>query len=346
MSEPAKKILIIKPSALGDLIQVLPTLAALRKTWPDAQIKWLVRTEFAPLIEGHPYLDDVILFNRKYLGKAWKNPKAFKALLSLIKRLRGEKFDIVLDFQGLFRTAGLAFLSGCRQRIGPAKTRECAHLLYTNRVKQDMECIHLVDYYLEIAKQAGAKCEGIEFTLPRHPEAVAAVRKLLNANSITNKNYGVLVPGSAHADKCWPTERFAGLADKLNEKYGLSFVASGTAGERSLAEAIIDKAQTPVVNLTGKTSIPELVELMRGAKLVISNDTGPGHIAVALGVSLVMIFGRSNPARVAPYGRENCVASIDFNSRGFNADSPDPCHHVNNITVEEVYAKASVQLEK
>ncbi len=343
MPESPKNILIIKPSALGDLVQVLPSLAAMRKQWPDAKIKWLVRNEFASLIQGHPYLDEVILFDRKFLGKCWKNTKAFGALISLIKRLRKEKFDLVLDYQGLFRTAGFAFLSGSKQRIGPANAREGANMLYTKRVKQDRETIHLVDYYLKITSQAGITCENYEFSLPVKSEAKNAVETLLKNHDIND--YAVFVPGSAHADKCWPTENLAKLADMLNDKYGFSIVASGTPNENPLAESIIEKAETPVLNFTGKTNIPELVELMRNAKLVISNDTGPGHIAAALKVPLVMIFGRSNPARVAPYGREHCVAAIDYHDRSFKADSPDPRHHVNNIIVDEVFQKACAQLD-
>ncbi len=109
-----KNILIMKPSSLGDIILVLPALTALRRNFPDAKISWLVRPEFAALLENHPHLDRIIPFDRKFLGKAWFHPCAFAALLALIRRLRTARFDVVFDFQGLFRTASLAWLSGCR----------------------------------------------------------------------------------------------------------------------------------------------------------------------------------------------------------------------------------------
>jgi len=344
MAEEVKKILIIKPSALGDIIQALPALSALRRSFPDAEIFWMVRAEFAELIKDHPDLTDVIFFDRKFLGNAWKNPRALKAIFQLISRLRMYKFDVILDFQGLFRTAGLAFLSGCKKRLGPAKAREFGHIFYTKKVKQDSSAIHLVDYYLKIAKEVCLSDYKVEFKLPQNEKASEFASGLLADFNVSKKEYALLVPGSAHADKCWPADKFARLADKISQKYGYSIVAVGTKSETVLAEKIQNKTQTTIINLAGKTDIPRLVELLRNAKVVISNDTGPGHIAAALGKPIVMIFGRSNPARVLPYGRPECVAATEPMERGFKADSTNPRHNINNITVDEVFAKICSQL--
>lgn len=345
MTDEPRSILIIKPSALGDIIQALPVLAALRKSFPSAEISWLVRNEFAPLISNHPHLTEVILFEREFLGKAWKNPKAFKALISLVLRLRRCKFDLVLDLQGLFRTAVLGWLSGCKVRVGMATAREFGHIFYTSKVKQNKSCIHLADYYLKIAAGGAVKTSDVEFVLGESPLAASSgAKRLLNDSGVSSTRYAVFVPGSAHADKCWATGNFAALADKISEKYGFSIVTVGTAGESTLAEQINNKAKTEVINLTGRTDIPVLVELLRGARLVVSNDTGPGHIAAAFGMPMVMIFGRSNPARVMPYGRPECVAAVEPMTRGFKADSADPKHSIRNITVDEVWQKVTVQL--
>ncbi len=136
MPEDFNNILIIKPSSLGDIVLALPALSALRKSFPNSRISWLVRPEFAALLENHPHLDEIILFDRKFLGKAWWNPGAFGALVSLIRRLRNGRFDVVFDFQGLFRTASLAWLSGCKRRFGRAGAREFAHIFYTHKVAQ------------------------------------------------------------------------------------------------------------------------------------------------------------------------------------------------------------------
>jgi len=344
MHESLKNILIIKPSSLGDIVLTLPALTALRKSFPDAKISWLIRPEFAPLLENHPHLTDVIAFDRKLLGKAWFHPHAFASLLSFISRLRRNKFDAVIDLQGLFRTASLAWLSRCKKRFGMANARELAHVFYTHKVVQDEHCIHLVDYYLKIIQNVAVSETKVQFVFPQDPAAADSISKLLTSHGIRPDNYAVFVPGSAHSDKCWPIQRFAALADKISSRFHLAAVAIGTASEKDTVESLKNLANVPVANLAGRTSLRELIALLRTAKVVVSNDTGPGHIAAALGTPLVLIFGRSNPARVAPYGRPRCLAAVEPNTRGFNADSSDPKHNIKAITVDEVCQKVHEQL--
>jgi heptosyltransferase-1 len=339
-----ENILIIKPSSLGDIIMALPALGALRRSFPDARISWLVRREFAPVLGNHPHLTSIIPFDRKHLGKSWYDPAAMRSLLSFLRGLKRSNFDAVFDFQGLFRTAFFGLATGCKDRFGMANARELAHLFYTHKIPQNRECIHLVDYYLKIVRTAGASDAGVEFVLPQDPGATEPVGRLLKSNGVERDNYAVLVTGSAHADKCWPVERFAVLADKISSQFGLSIVATGGAQEADVIERLESLTRVPITSLAGQTSLGELVALLNSAKLVVSNDTGPGHIAAALGRPMVLIFGRSNPARVAPYGRSNCVAAVEPFDRGFKADSTDPKHNIKAITIDEVYQKVCEQL--
>jgi len=217
-------------------------------------------------------------------------------------------------------------LSGCPKRIGMAKPREHVHLFYTDKV-------------------AGAADVEARFTLPVVPEAEKKVAEMLNSHNVNPENYAVLVPSSAHPDKCWPREKFAALADMIAERFNMSIVTTGTISEKPVCDEVRKTAKTAVVNLAGQTNILELTALLRSAKLVICNDTGPGHIAAALGIPMVMLFGRTNPARVAPYRRANCFAAVDPEGRGTIIDSPDPKHHIKNITVEQVYQKITEQLK-
>jgi lipopolysaccharide heptosyltransferase I len=339
-----ENILIIKPSSLGDIILALPALSALRKNYPGAKISWLVRTEFAPLLKNHPDLTETILFDRKFLGKAWYNLRAFRSLLSLIGRLRHDSFDTVIDLQGLFRTASLGWLSGCKKRFGMSNARELAHIFYTHKVTQNQDCVHLVDYYLKIIQATGASDINVRFILPEDSAAADSVGKLLAEHNITPSNYAVFVPGSAHSDKCWPTECFATLADKISQKFGLSIIAVGMTSEKDTIEKLKNKADTPISNFAGATNLGELLALLRAARLVISNDTGPGHIAAALGTPLVMIFSWSNPARIAPYGRSECMVAREPYRRGPRIKSTDSRHNVSAITVDEVYKKVCEQM--
>ena len=337
--EEPRRILIIKPSALGDIVLALPALSALKRSFPEARISWLVRPEFAPLLERHPYISDIILFDRKQLSKWWYNGESFKSFRTLIKQLKTGQFDLVVDFQGLFRTGFFSWVTGCKKRFGMAGARELAHLFYTDKISQDASCVHLVDYYLKMAVAAGAKQGEAEFKLLQDAGTAGRIDKLLKSQGV-NGEYAVIVPGAAQANKRWPIERFAELASKIGERFGLSIVATGSQGEREYIEAIQTGGKTRVINLAGKTAVRELIPLMKNASLVVSNDTGPGHIAAAMGVPIVMIFGPTNPARVCPYKRPQCVAAIEPNERGMKADSYEPKHDIIHITVEQVFETA------
>ena len=334
----------MKPSSLGDIILALPALTALHNNFPDARISWLIRPEFAPLLAHHPHLTEIIPFDRMYLGKAWFHPRALASLVSLVCRLRRSRFDAVFDFQGLFRTASLSWLSGCRERFGRANARELAHIFYAHKVPQNQDCAHLVDYYLKIVQTAGASDLSVQFVLPQDSDAAEAISRLLTSHRVAQDSYAVFVPSSAHRDKCWPIERFAALADKISSQFGWSIVATGTASESGIVQRLKSLANVPITDLAGRTSLSELTALLSAAKLVVSNDTGPGHIAAALGVPLVLIFGPTNPARVAPYQKSECFVAREPHSRGLEIESADPRHNIGTITVDEVYQKVCEQI--
>jgi len=345
MNETFRNILIIKPSSLGDIVHALPVLAALRRGFPEAHISWMIRPEFAGLVENHPDLTRTIIFDRKFLGKSWYHPKALKALLCLIKHLRREKYDLIIDLQGLFRTGSLSWLSGCKHRIGLSEAREFASIFYTKKVPHTQQNTHMVDYYLSVVKRIGISDYDVSFILPANEKDSDSVDKLLRDNKVEPDNYAVVIPGSAHADKCWPAEKFAQIAERIHNEYGLEFVAAGSVSEKQIIKELKTNSTASVANLAGLTSLTELVELLRKARLVVGNDTGPGHIAAVLGIPLVMIFGRANPARVGPYKREDCIAAVEPSSRGLRANSKNPKYYVGNITVEEVYKKVCEQLK-
>jgi len=340
MSGPWKNILLIKPSALGDIVMALPALSSLRRSFPEARITWLIRPEFAPLIEGHPHLDEIMFFHRKRLGKAWRHPGAMGDLMSLLGGLRRSHFDAVLDLQGLFRTGILAWLSGSSRRFGPIWGREFAHHFYTDTVPPSLDWVHVIDYNAKLLEAMGASDRRIEFVLPARPQAQA----VLSRHDLAPQRYAVLVPGSAQLSKCWSAERFGDLADKLAAEPGLSVVAVGGRGETPMIERIRHRATCRVTGLAGQTSLPELVEILRHARIVVSNDTGPGHIAAALDRPLVMMFSWSNPLRVGPYNRSECVVARDLETRGLAVKSTDPAHAIDRITVDEVYERVTQQL--
>ncbi|MGH2270307.1 lipopolysaccharide heptosyltransferase I [Anaerohalosphaeraceae bacterium U12dextr] len=332
-----RNILIIKPSALGDLVFALPALATLRASFPQARISWLVRNEFAPLLECVRGLDEMVLFDRKLLGQWLYSRQAFAEFRSFLKRLRKSRFDLVVDLQGLFRTAFFAWQTGCPRRFGMSQTREGASLFYTRRVLPPETSIHLVDYYNKIVSEAGAGVVRTDYPIVPPAQAVESVRGKLAAAGLADKSYAVLILGSAHVSKCWPVERFAATARRLAAEYGFAIVAAGSRSEQSLAQAVQQKAQMPMVSLAGQTSIPELVALLKGAGLVLSNDTGPGHIAAAMDVPTVIIFGHTNPARVGPYGKPGWVAAVNAFGRGPAIENHDPAYCITQVTESMVW---------
>lgn len=340
-----KNILIIKPSALGDIVMALPALSSLRASFPDAKISWFVRSEYAPLLDSVDGIDDIILFDRRLLGKWWYNPKAFAALVHLVARLRRADFDFVIDLQGLLRTALFAWLARCKKRFGMKVSREFAGLFYTHKITRDDKSIHLIDYYQKIASAAGASVKSCKVNLRPTSRAVDSIAGLLTEHGIRSDRYAVFVPGSAQAFKCWPVQNFAALADKVRSTFDLPIIAVGTIAEKELAQMLKSASNVQITDLAGLTDIPQLTALLGGAKVVVSNDTGPGHIAAALGVPVVLIFGATNPARIRPYGRAGAVAAIEPDKRGRKIESSDPRHAIEAVTVEHVFEKVTYQLQ-
>jgi ADP-heptose:LPS heptosyltransferase len=225
-----------------------------------------------------------------------------------------------------------------------ADARELAPIFYTHKTRRDQNSIHVVDYYLKIVRAAGASETEVHFLLPVNSNAADSVNKLLESHDTKPDNYVVFVPGSAHKSKCWPACNFASLAEKMAAKFGLSIILVGTEPERLITEEIVSASNVKVTDFAGLTTLPELVALLKGARVVVSNDTGPGHIAAALGAPLVMIFGPSNPIRLFPYGRAETLVAVDPFGRGLELQSSNLAHAIDAITVDEVYRKVRQQI--
>lgn len=302
LTAPPRRILIIKPSALGDVVHTLPVLNLLRRRWPTAHIAWLVNRAFASILEGHPQVDQVITFDRRRFGAGWWNPAAALGLRKFLRDLSNSKFDLAIDLQGLFRSGWMTRHTRAPVRVGFSNAREWAHLFYTHRVSPPPASQHAVDRYLRVCQFLG--CDGpIEFNFHVTEADRCSVAQMLPRDV----RYAVLLPGTNWPTKRWPVENFAAAVGPLKERYGLATVVAGGDDVRSLA------GQIPgAIDLTGRTNLRELVALLEGASLVIANDSGPMHIAAALGRPLVTLFGPTNPDRTGPYQRMDTVLRLDL----------------------------------
>ncbi|HEX2974263.1 MAG TPA: lipopolysaccharide heptosyltransferase I [Tepidisphaeraceae bacterium] len=288
----------MKPSSLGDIVHALPVFALLRRRFPEAHIAWLVAPYCAGLLKGLPGLDQIVLFDRRRLGTAWRSPRALMELLRFHRDLRQQQFDLVIDLQGLFRSGWLAWQTRAAVRIGFANARELAWVFYTHRVPIDTMEQHAVERYLKIAAALGCETQPVEFRFPVSASDRDAVSALLPAH----QRIAVLMPGTNWITKRWPAEHFAALVQPLKDRFGLTSVVAGGKDAAVIAPQI-----SGALDLTNKTSIPQLISLLERADLVIANDSGPMHIAAALNRPLVTLFGPTNPVRTGPYARPDCV---------------------------------------
>lgn len=322
-----KKIIIIKPSSLGDVVHSLPFLNAVKTCFPRAEIHWVIAKGLEGLLEGHPMINKLWIINKD----AWKKIKQAKSTIKEIKelfmQLKKEKFDIVIDLQGLLRSGILTAATSAPVRVGFAEAREGSSFFYTHKVEGGRN-IHAVDRYLKIAHFLGCDINDVCFPLPLSFNSSPVTR-----HSSLSEDYAVIVPGARWKTKIWPPEKFGELSSKLP----LRTVAVGGKGDIDAANEIVNLSKGNAISLAGKTDLKELIEVMRGAQFVVSNDSGPMHIAAALGIPVFAIFGPTDPIKTGPYGEGHTVIREDISCAPCLKRTCDDLKCMKNLPVENVY---------
>ena len=294
-----RRILFIKPSSLGDIVHALPTLAALRQRFPQAHIAWLVKRQWAELLERVEGLDRV-----------WAVGPGIAAWPLEVSRLRAERFDLAVDLQGLFRSACMARLAGCPERVGFANGREGSPLLYTQRVAVPTPEMHAVDRYLLVADALGAaRPETPQFRFRIPPTDREQVSAVLSRAGVRAGSAWIAINVSARwPTKRWPVESFAAVADRLHEESAGPVVLIGGPDDRADAQAVKALVKTSsTMDVTGLTPLGLLPALLQSASVLLTNDSGPMHVAAAVGTPVVALFGPTSPARTGPYGKNHRV---------------------------------------
>jgi lipopolysaccharide heptosyltransferase I len=296
-SKNFSRILLVKPTAMGDVIHAIPVLVKLRARYPGAQIDWLVTPENAELVREHPALSNAVIFERKKIGPSgW---------IRLLMRLREARYDLVIDLQGLFRSALFSAATRAPVRIGFARAgaREGAWLAYTHHIAIQNPEVHAIDRYLWLAPMLGLDDAPPDLRVYPASEAVEKASRLIAENRF--EKFAVLVPGTKWETKHWSPERFA-EAGRALAKRGFGIFVAGSPDEKSLCAKVA--ALCPgAIDLAGKTSLSELAAILERTAICITNDSGPMHLAVALGRPVVSIFGPTNPVLVGPYGHPESV---------------------------------------
>ncbi len=333
-------ILIVKLSAIGDVVHTLPSLAALRKRYPDAHITWVIEEASADIIEGHPCLDRIIISRRKSwimnLRRLHDVQKTIGEIRSFITSLRDREYDIVVDLHGLLKSAILVFLSRGKRRVGYDSMQELSGLFLNEKVYEDMNK-HAVDRYLDIVRYLGARADKPEFHIHIEEENRRRAEQLLEKNGINPKDRFIAINPMALWDtKVWENDKCAELCDRIIGELNLPVVFTGGRDGR-MVRRIRSLMRLPSSDLTGRTTLRDLAYLYDLAALVVTTDTGPMHVAAAVGTPTVALFGPTGPARTGPYGTGHTVVRKNLPCSPCFLKKCETRRCMEMISVEEVF---------
>jgi heptosyltransferase-1 len=329
------RILLIKPSALGDVVHTIPVLVKLRARYPNARIDWLITPENADIVRCHPALSNVVLFARRDFSKRGRRWRALVSFFDLLKQIRRAKYDLVVDMHGQLRSAFFALVSGAHVRIGfdrPIKrgltvsaehdlrnvpshgwrgAREGSWIAYTHRVSIPTLDVHAIDRYLWVGPLLGLDDYPPDLTIYLSSETVRNVERLLEEHGVpADIPLVVLVPGTIWETKHWTIEGFAGVARQFLHD-GFAVALAGTKRDEQRCRQIA-AAAPGACDLSGKTTPAELAALIRRAEVAVTNDSGSMHVAASLGKPMVSVFGPTNPVHIGPYERPESVVRVDL----------------------------------
>jgi lipopolysaccharide heptosyltransferase I len=300
------RILILKPSSLGDVVQALPVLRLIKRHLPASAVFWWIDSNLAPLLEGDPDLAGVVRFERR----RWASPFHWGEMWRSVRWLRRQRFDWVIDLQCLMRSGVFGWLANGRLSIGLDEPREGARGFYDHIVQRPSALTHAVDWYLRVLPVLDVPVAADFQWLPLRPGPAESVRRQW---PLDGARWVVLQPGARWSNKRWPAESYAELVRLLAPANpGVRFAILGGEEDRSLGEVVARAAPARCLDLTGRLSLPEMVEWIRRSELMVTNDTGPMHVAAALGTPVVALFGPTEPCRTGPYRQLDHVLQLNL----------------------------------
>jgi heptosyltransferase-1 len=345
-------ILIVKLSALGDVVQTIPAFEALRNHYPAAHISWLVEEGAAELLEYYPGLDEVYVCHRKSWLKRLKKPLLWPAvaldIIRFSRQLRSRYYDVIIDFQGLLKSGIWVGLARGGRKIGFDGTREGSWRFLNERLPPYDPDRHALDRYLDVARYLGAEVGNI---LAHDPWTPAEEHQFKNRLSeLTRNGESPLVlchPMSRWQTKIWPESNFARLAVEIVEKLHATVVFTGSAEDRDAIAAVMRQVgHSGVHNWAGTTNLRELAYLCKRATVVISTDSGPMHLAAVLGTPVVALFGPTAPWRTGPYGNVHRVLRTECDCSPCFQRSCETVDCMTAIEVDDVFRAVVEQLDE
>lgn len=337
----SKRILIVRLDRIGDVLLSTPVIKAVRDAYPDSFIAFMVRPYARDIVKGNPYLDEVIICDKE------GSQKGFFGTLKLISRLREYAFDTAIILHPTSRTHIMTFLAGIPERVGYDKkmgftlTKRIPHL-------KQLGLKHEIDYTLDILRYIGIEPKDKTLYMPTNDASEARIKDILAQNNVKENDVIVVInPGASCISKKWPANNFVKVGDMLQEKYGAKVVVISGSKEKEIGSFVANSMRSNPINLSGRTTVADLASLLRRSRLLVSNDSGPVHIACGMGTPVVAIFGRSDrglsPARWGPTGEKDIVLYKDVGCDiclAHNCKIAFKC--LTAISVEEVLSAAGV----
>ncbi len=339
-------ILIVKLSAIGDVVQTLPALEALKRTYPDSDITWVVEEAASGILEGHPLINRVLVSRRKTWHRMLKNPftavQGLGSIFGFIGELRRTRYDIAIDFQGLLKSGIVIGLARAGRKIGFDRTRELSYLFLNERLPPyDIEK-HALERYLDVARYLGALEPAPFCALPIARE-LEAVKKRLQGIVDPGQLLVIVNPVARWKTKLWPERNFVELADRLIREKKAVVIFTGSPDDRPVNDRILSMMREKALNWAGLTSLKELAALATLSGLFITTDTGPMHLAAAAGAKVLALFGPTAPWRTGPYGQKHIVVRTGIDcSPCFSRKCEKDVQCMKGITVEEVMKRIVV----
>jgi 3-deoxy-D-manno-octulosonic-acid transferase/heptosyltransferase-1 len=348
-------ILIVKLSAIGDVIHTLPAVNAIRRQYPHAHISWLIEEDAADLILGHSALNRVMISKRKkwlkgLRGANWR--ENLKHIVDFIQTLRDTHYDLVIDFQFLLKSGVLIGLTRADRKIGfdrGMEHMEHSYLFLNERVPPvDME-VHALERNLMLIRHLDVDCQRVEYNLPIRPYHFQLLRDDLNLQGYNPSQPLVAMnPVAKWETKLWSAPKFAQLADRLIQTYGVSVVFTGSPQDVAQTAAIASLMKNPAIDMAGKTTLKSLAALYQKTVMLITTDTGPMHLAAAVNTPTVALFGPTAPWRTGPYGNRHTVVRQPVAcSPCFKRQCQIKTHEcMCQLSVEQVFGTVQKRLKK
>ncbi len=343
MADP-RKMLIIRLSSLGDIIHTLPAFESLRRTFPDSRIHWMVERRLAFLLSAVEGIDEVIAIDTHAMRQNSMDRIAWRRLWTPISAVRAHRYDLVIDFQGLIKTAVLSFLTGAGRRVGFSKSlvrERPAHWFYHDRLEKPAPAMHVAQLNLLLAERAGGHPGQLRAHLNANGNDIRAIEARLLEEQLCE--YVVINPGGGWPTKQWSATRYGSLAARIATELHLRVVVTTGPGEEDLYQQIAESCAA-MKPLHLQVPFLQLIPLFKRARLVVAGDTGPLHLACALGAPVVGILGPTSPVRNGPWSQDDETVVRRLPCSFCNKRKCPTANECLDIPVEDVFAAVQRRL--